>query len=203
MVHFPSAESGQTTSVEELVESARNGDSGAFAVLYADHVGQVRRYARRLVVHDRVEDLVAEAFARTWEQLVAGGGPRVAFMGYLRAVVLHLHLTRLRADQNLRWVADIEDSAMADPELAARILEDSPEHLVLERLFNERMKEALATLPDRWQRVLVMVYIENLPYREVAEHLETTVGAARQLSRRARAGMRKALSELADEEAAA
>lgn len=204
MVQLTFTAPGQAATVEQLIENARCGDREAFADLYAAHLRQVRRYARRLVVHDHLaEELVAEAFARTWEQLAAGGGPRVAFMGYLRAVVLRLHVNRLRADRRLRWVADIEDAALANPDLAARILEESPEHLVLEALFNERMREALATLPVRWQRVLVMVYVENLPYQDVADELGLSVGGARQLGRRARRGMRKALTDLADEATAA
>lgn len=89
---------------------------------------------------------------------------------------------------------------MADPDLAARIAEQSPEHLVLEQLFNDRMKEALATLPHRWQLVIVLVYIENRPYPEIADQLNLSVVATRQLARRARLGMRTALAALSDDE---
>ena len=156
-------------------------------------------FRSRLALHEQAaEDLVAEAFARTWEQLRAGAGPTTAFMGYLRAVVLHLHLRQLRRDQRFHWVEDVEGAAMADPELAARIAEHSPEHLVLEQLFNARIKEALATLPGRWQRVLVMVYIEDRPYAQIADDLDLSVDATRQLARRARAGMREALAALSE-----
>lgn len=185
-------------SVGRLIVDARAGDADAFAALYALHVHRVRGYARRLAAHEHAaEDLVSEAFARTWEQLRAGRGPTTAFMGYLRAAVLNLHLGHLRREQRFDWVEDIEDSAMADPDLAARIAEHSPEHLVLEQLFNDRMKEALATLPQRWQLVLVLVYIENRPYPEIADQLNLTVVATRQLARRARVGMRAALAALA------
>lgn len=180
-------------SVPQLISDARAGDASAFAELYAGHVDQVRSYARRLVPAAAVEDVVAEAFASTWEQLVAGGGPQFAFMGYLRATVMHLHLGQLRRDRLLTWVADIDDAAMANPQLAARIAEESPEHLVLEQLLNARMKEALATLPDRWQLIIVMVYVEGRPYAQIASQLDLSVGATRQLARRAWVGLRAAI----------
>jgi RNA polymerase sigma factor (sigma-70 family) len=100
----------------------------------------------------------------------------------------------------LDWVEDVEDAAMANPELAARIAEQSPEQLVLEQLFNDRMKEALATLPQRWQQVIVLVYIENRPYPEIADQLNLSVAATRQLARRARIGMRNALAARSGDE---
>lgn len=188
-------------SVGQLIVAARAGDVDAFAALYAGHVHRVRSYARRLAAHEQAaDDLVAEAFARTWEQLRAGQGPTTAFMGYVRAAVLNLHLSHLRREQRLDWVEDIEDAAMANPELAARITEQSPEHLVIEQLFNDRMKEALATLPQRWQQVIVLVYIEDRPYPEIAEQLNLSVAATRQLARRARTGMRNALAARSDDE---
>lgn len=187
-------------TVGRLIVGARGGDVDAYATLYADHVYRLRGYARRLAVHEHAaDDLVAEAFARTWEQLRAGGGPTTAFMGYLRATVLHLHLSHLRREDRLDWVEDIEGAAMANPDLAARIAETSPEHLVLAQLLNARMWEALATLPRRWQLVIVWVYIEDRPARDIAADLDLTPEALRALAYRARLGMRKALAALSDE----
>lgn len=203
MLERESDEADFEASVGQLVLDARAGDVSAYSALYAGHVYRLRGYARRLAAHDHAaEDLVAEAFAKTWEQLSAGRGPTTAFMGYLRATVLHLHLSQLRYEQRLTWVADIDDAAMANPELAAQIAETSPEDQMIERLFNDRMKEAMATLPQRWQLVLVAVYIEDRPYPEIAQELDLTVAATRQLAQRARQGMRAALAALADEDGA-
>jgi DNA-directed RNA polymerase specialized sigma24 family protein len=60
------------------------------------------------------------------------------------------------------------------------------------------MMAALATLPEHWQRVLVMVYVEDQPYSEVAAALGVSVNAARSLAGRARAGMRRALTSTND-----
>jgi RNA polymerase sigma factor (sigma-70 family) len=193
-----------TAAVARLLVEARGGDAAAFAELYVENVGWVRHYARRLAGREyAAEDLVAEAFTRTWAQLSAGRGPQEAFVPYLRAVVLNLHLTALKRDRRLKWVADVEGAAMADPDLASRIAEHSPEEIVLEQLFNARIKEAMSTLPVRWQIVLVRVYIENQPYRDLAVELELSANATRQLAQRARRGMRKALHDLAAADLAA
>jgi RNA polymerase sigma-70 factor, ECF subfamily len=183
---------------EHLLDAARAADAQAFGRLYADYVAWVRRYAVRLTGdRARADDLVSEAFARTWAQLAAGRGPRNgAFAAYLRATVLNLHLSQLKRDRNLRWVADVETAAIADPELAARIVGAGPEDVVLTRLLNATLRRALATLHPRWQFVLVAVYLENQPYPWVAARLGLSVDATHHLAQRARAGMRKALDEL-------
>jgi RNA polymerase sigma factor (sigma-70 family) len=186
---------GGDDDLAAVIERARDGDDTAFAELYARHVHTVRGYARRLADHEHAaEDLTAEAFTRTWEQLRAGAGPRTAFMAYVRAIVMNLHLRQLRRDARLSWVHDVEDAALADPERAARIAESSPEHLVLDRLLNDRIRHALATLPHHWQLVLVMVYVEGRPFKEVGAHLQLSAEASRQLAVRARRGMREALA---------
>jgi RNA polymerase sigma-70 factor (ECF subfamily) len=183
---------------QQLVEAARAGDAQAFGRLYADYAAWVRRYAVRLA-GDRAlaDDLVAEAFARTWAQLAAGRGPRSGFAAYLRATVLNLHLTQLKRDRNLRWVADVETAALADPDLAAHIVATSPEDAAIARLLNATLRQALATLHPRWQFVLVAVYLENQPYASVAARLGLSIDATHHLAQRARAGMRKALDEVA------
>lgn len=198
----PSSRGAERDSpVGQLILQCRAGDADAFTSLYHHHVGRIRAYARRLARHEQAaDDLVAEAFARTWEQLRAGRGPDLAFMGYLRAVVLNLHLHHLRVDQGLEWISDIETAALANPDLAARVIEQSPEHLVLDQLFNSHLKQALASLPHRWQQALVMVYIENHPYAHVASQLGLSVEATRQLARRARLGMRHALATLIEDD---
>lgn len=188
--------------VADLVAAARGGDAAAFAQLYAAHVGPTRAYARRLVAGHAADDLVAEAFTRTWAQLVDGGGPRDAFAAYVRAVVLNLHLRSMRRDQPHQWVADVEDAVLANPERAAALVEANPEQVLLDELLNRRLMEALDSLPERWQTALVMVYIEARPYTEVAARLHLSVPAARQLARRARVRMRAALRDLHAEDRA-
>ena len=180
---------------EQLVEASRVGDAQAYGRLYADYVAWVRRYAVRLAGdRARADDLVAEAFARTWAQLAAGRGPRSgSFAAYLRATVMNLHLSQLKKDRNLRWVADVETAAIADPDLAARIVATSPEDLAISRLLNATLHEALASLHPRWQFVLVAIYLENQPYPAVAARLGLSIAATQQLAQRARAGMRQAL----------
>jgi RNA polymerase sigma factor (sigma-70 family) len=163
--------------------------------LYGLYLHHVRRYARQLAHADSVEDLVAEAFTRTWAQLRAGAGPDRFFAAYLRAAVLHLHLRQRRRDRHLEWVPDLE----ADAEVTARVATYSGDALANTRMLSSQLSDALATLPHRWRQVLVMAHVENRPYTEIAALLGLSPSACRQLAHRARMGLRQALVALGDQ----
>lgn len=55
-------------------------------------------------------------------------------------------------------------------------------------------------LPRRWQEVLVAVYADGLPYKEVSALLKVSEPGARQLARRARLHMRAKLADLSPED---
>ncbi|WP_270889765.1 RNA polymerase sigma factor [Pedococcus sp. 5OH_020] len=194
MAENATSDRADEASVRRLILDCRAGDAQAFARLYSGHVPHVRRYALRLSRREQAaDDLVAEAFTNTWQQLCLGRGPEVAFLAYLRATVLNLHLRQLRRDELFRWVADVEKATAADPDAAALVAERSAEDGVLEQLLNDQLLSALRTLPRRWQEILALVYLENQPYPRVASRLGLTIPATRQLAHRARLGMRVAL----------
>jgi RNA polymerase sigma factor (sigma-70 family) len=180
-----------------LILLARDGDRTAFGHLYAANVVAIQQYARRLVWHEQAaDDLVAEAFLRTWIQLLAGGGPDRFFRAYVRTAVLNLHVTHLHRSERLDLVPDVEVAVVVAPGIATRFLAASPEDVVMVSVVHARLMEALLMLPQRWQTVLVMVYLEDVPYTDVSGTLGLTVDATRHLSMRARAGFRRALTTL-------
>src|SRR5699024_8700532 len=64
----------------ELIARVRDGDTGAYAVLYERHAAAGRGLARQLLRGDaEVDDAVAEAFTRVLSVLQRGGGPTDAF----------------------------------------------------------------------------------------------------------------------------
>ena len=179
-----------------LLAASRAGNSTAFAALYKTHHRAAARYARRLIGTSHAEDLVAEAFTRIWHQLSEGRGPHSAVMPYLRATLLNLHIRQLRREHLYVWVDDVHSAAVADAEVMARLAELNPEAIVLQQLFTGEMMRALETLPARYQQALIMVYIENRPYPQVASKLGLSIPGTRKLAHRARQRMREALTEL-------
>jgi len=130
----------------------------------------LRRYARALTRNaDIADDLVQDTLVRALrsEHLFHGGDIR----SWLYTILTNLNRNRLRGLARRPILSPIEDNDapdMAGPESGARDIE-----------------RALATLVDEQRTALLLVVLEGLSYREVAEIQGGPIGTV--MSRLARA----------------
>src|SRR4249919_2608962 len=132
----------------------------------------LRRYARALTRDaDIADDLVQDTLVRALrsEHLFHGGDVR----SWLYTILTNLNRNRLRALARRPAMSPIEDNDapdMAGPEAGGRDIE-----------------RALATLVDDQRTALLLIVLEGLTYREVAEIQGVPIGTV--MSRLARARM--------------
>ncbi|MEV7398709.1 sigma-70 family RNA polymerase sigma factor [Aeromicrobium sp. NPDC092404] len=168
-----------TLTDAELVLLTRRGHLQAYAVLFERHLPLVRAAARRFVRASEVDDLVAEAFAGTFHQLVRGRGPTTSIRAYLLTAMRHEAARRAGRDRRLVLVDDVETWRRPSVDTAGGTDED-------------HVAEAFRLLPLRWQRVLWQLEVEGLRPRDLADELGMSANAVSALGRRARAGLRRA-----------
>src|SRR3954454_20016057 len=176
-----SQDSKLTTSDTELIESARSGDTSAFAELWRRHYRSGARVARQFTSSIDADDLVSEAYTRIYQRVLAGGGPTGAFRPYLFTTIRNLASSwgAARKDVQVDDIADFEDPATLD----------DPAAVALDKTLTAR---AFRSLPDRWQSVLWYTEVEGMDPHEVAPLLGMTANGVAALSYRAREGLRKA-----------
>ena len=164
---------------QRLMEAARSGDRDALATLYSDHSGHALSYARTLTrTREDAEDLVAEAFARTFAKLVAGGGPEVSFVAYLRTTMRNTAAAQPDREYPVSELPDIEDENA--------LVYD------IDRLDDiRRMRRALGRLDGASRRALVLRYVAELPPAEVSRRLGLRASAASMRYARARDRLRE------------
>ncbi|MDF9811499.1 sigma-70 family RNA polymerase sigma factor [Streptomyces sp. SPB162] len=177
---------------DELTRQLKDGygcgtaNPAAGDILYRRHRGAVLAYAQRCCrdVHD-AEDLVSEAFIRTFQAVRSGAGPRGAWRPYLLTVVRHTAIEWGAGDRRALLTADFaswwQQSAGSDPQ--QRLLASEDRQLLV-RSFN--------TLPERWRAVLWHTLVENDSPAEVAALLGLTPSGVTSLAFRAREGLREA-----------
>lgn len=170
-----------TTSDTELIESARSGDTSAFAELWRRHFRPAARVARQFTSID-ADDLVSEAYARIYQRVLAGGGPTGAFRPYLYTTIRNLASTWGAASQRDVQVDMIE-------EFEDERIPSDPAEYALDRTLTAR---AFRELPERWQTVLWYTEVEGMDPHEVAPIMGMTANSVAALSYRAREGLRKA-----------
>lgn len=168
---------------DALLHRAKAGDARSFGVLYARHVADGIRYARRLV-GAAAEDVVAEAITKVLEAIDRGYGPRDSFRPYLftaiRSVAQDLGPQRART-------VPMADPAAVD---GGAVTED-PMDLMLETAVLPVLVAALADLTPAQREVLWYLDGEQRQPHEVAERLGISANAVSARAYRARRALRQ------------
>jgi RNA polymerase sigma-70 factor (ECF subfamily) len=167
-----------------LVRRAASGETPAFAELVRRHQGKVRGLLLRLC-GDRTlaDDLAQEVFLRAYRGLWGFEGRssfgtwlyRISYNAYLN------HSTRVRKWSSLPTAYDAETAAPDDAL--------SPPRADLRR----DLEAAVATLPQRYRGVVVLYYLQDLSYPEIAEILDVPLGTVKTHLHRAKRLLRSRL----------
>lgn len=167
----------------EAIALARDGDRGAFGVLYERHHRAARRLAHTLFADAaRADDAVAEAFARVRAELRHGGGPSEAFRASL--------VTALRAVADERSTLTKADAGDAGG--AAAETSETSETSRRTGFEVELLRRAFARLPERSQAVLWHTELDDTTTRELSAMLGTTEDELGTLIDQARRELRQA-----------
>ena len=171
----------------ELIARVRDGDTGAYAVLYERHAAAGRGLARQLLRGDaEVDDAVAEAFTRVLSVIQRGGGPTDAFRPYLLTAVRNAAHDRGRGDKRQVATEDMESIAPGQPFVDP----------ALEGLERSLIARAFLSLPERWQAVLWHTEIEGARPADVGPLLGMKANGVAALAYRAREGLRQAYLQM-------
>lgn len=160
----------------------------AYADLYRRYWPTALAYARYFTrCPADQEDLAAEAFARIFALGQRGRWPSdKGFLGYLTTTIRHTAYDWHRQRRREQLADQLEVAAIdADP-LMLLIDQGTATQEVRD------LAQAMRTLEIRWQVVLFLRDIKQLPMTTVAEVLGLTPNSVSALAYRARAGLRKA-----------
>jgi RNA polymerase sigma-70 factor (ECF subfamily) len=201
--------------VEEaaLLAALRAGDERAFAQLLDLHHAALVRVARQYVPTQEIaEDVAQEAWLGLLRGLDTFEG-RSSLRTYLFRIVMNLARTRgvreARSAPFSSLVRDDEDGPAVDPERFVqapaagaghwlspiRPWSVSAEQLALSAELAERLREAIAELPEAQRRVVTLRDVEGLAAEEVCDLLGLSDGNQRVLLHRARSKLRQVLAE--------
>jgi RNA polymerase sigma-70 factor (ECF subfamily) len=168
---------------KQLVQRAVGKDQSAFAELYDRHVVRVYRHIYYLVGDAReAEDLTAQTFLKAWEAIgryKERGAPIVA---WLLRIAHNLTVSYLRSKRDHSEL----DDAYVDQKRGG-----NPEE-VLEQSSDERsVREAVMQLRDEQRQVIMLRFVEEMGYQEVAQVIGKSVPAVRVIQHRALGNLRK------------
>ncbi|HEX3838836.1 MAG TPA: sigma-70 family RNA polymerase sigma factor [Steroidobacteraceae bacterium] len=171
-----------------------------------DYQDMVFATARRLTASDATaQDITQDVFLKAWEHFENLRAPLGAG-GWLKTVTLRLslnHLSRYRRrwrffSELLPVTAAQDDTSDAEVEFAITRL-DTVFAQLADAQRDERVRAALARLPDAQRIPLVLFHYEERSYQQIAADLEVSVAKVKTDILRGRIALAKRLQESAHE----
>lgn len=152
----------------------------------AGEIPHLRRFARALsgdasLADDLVQDCIERALRKSHLY-----DPARPLRAWLYAVLRNLFISGLRRDGRSTIVKTVDD--LTDGEGAVRSMQE-------DRLSASLVAEALNRLPAQHREVIVLVGLEELSYKDVAEILGLPIGTVMSRLSRARKSLRQILED--------
>jgi RNA polymerase sigma-70 factor (ECF subfamily) len=163
-----------------LIERALAGQSECFAVLADRHLPQVRRRIGSLVMNSTdVDDVVQEVLVKVWLHL-ASFRAESSFRTWMTRIAIHevlLSYRRGRRSRLSRTIGPFDSFASPDP---------SPHQSLVQEEVALAVRKAVAGLPNKYKRVLVLRDLEQFSIEEIAQRMEATIATVKTRLFRAR-----------------
>ncbi|MEA2143280.1 MAG: hypothetical protein QOI64_1710, partial [Solirubrobacteraceae bacterium] len=174
----------RTQSDARLARLAAQGHERAFEAIVERYRRALHAYCRRLLPHERAEDVVQQALLNAWSALRRGDEVRDLRPWLYRIA----HNTSLNALRRSGYDYDeLRDSLRGA---------DSPSDDYERRTVIRETLAGVASLPDRQREALLRTAFEGASHEEIARDLGLTDGAVRQLVHRARTTLRAAATAI-------
>jgi len=184
-------------SDEALAVEARRGSEAAFQLLVERYERPVYGLLLRIVRRpETAEDLAQETFLKAFRAL-GRFDPERKFSSWLFKIAHNAALDALRRDghEPLSLDAPVGDSEEA-PELPADPKAENPFARAAGRDLGRALEAALRGLRPQYREILLLRFVEELSYEEIAEVLGTPLGTVKIHLFRARRDLARALAGL-------
>jgi RNA polymerase sigma-70 factor (ECF subfamily) len=176
----------------DVVNRVRHGESALFEILMRRHNQRVYRVARAVLRDEtEVEDVMQQAYINAFTHL-GQFEDRSQFSTWLTRIAVHEALARRR-----KWKPEIESptDAQENPMDQLRSNRPDPEQQAYGRELGRLLEAAVDSLPDGYRTVFVLREIEGLSTGETAAGLELGEEAVKTRLHRARAMVRRAITD--------
>lgn len=171
---------------EELAALVQGKNEEAFGVLMHRYQPKLLRYGRKFLSDSApIEDVVQEVFITTYQNIQSFDAAR-QFSPWIYRIAHNLFVNALRAKSRQPFITVDLDlfSAHTAYEIDPAGEEERTEMKVL-------VDQGLAALTPIYREILILYYLEQLSYQEIAEVLHVPTGTVGIRLRRAREALKK------------
>lgn len=155
---------------EDLARRVQQGDADAFGTLVERYDAKLKRYGSRfLASQEDVTDLVQDAFIRAYQNIQSFDAS-MRFSPWIYRIAHNEFVSALRKRSRAPVIAVDFDAMVSHPaydDPAPREREQREMRALIER--------GLGKIGPKYREVLVLYYLEDLSYREIADVLQVPV----------------------------
>lgn len=183
-----------TLDDETLIRLVAHAQTDALGVLYDRYNRLVFSLALNVVGdHGTAEEVTLDVFTRVWEKAGTYRAEQAQFSTWLTSITRYRSIDVLR-----RRASRPEQSSVSWAEIPPTSIPNinSPESATELALQRQRVRAAVAELPEEQKQVLALAYFKGYTQREIAEALNQPLGTVKT---RIRLAMQKLREMLADE----
>ena len=154
----------------DLIARWMAGEQRAATLLVDRHAGALARFAASVGARGDVEEIVQDTFVRAFASLESFRGES-SLRTWLFTIARRLLLDRRRSERRRGEQVQVQDSDVTT--------EFDPLDSVVADETERRMREAVERLTPTQKEVFILRVSEGLSYREIADAVGSTEGAAR------------------------
>jgi RNA polymerase sigma-70 factor (ECF subfamily) len=154
----------------DLITRWMAGDQRAATLLVERHAAALARFAASVGARGDVEEVVQDTFVRAFASLESFRGDS-PLRTWLFTIARRLLLDRRRSERRRGEQVEVEDADV--------MTEFDPLDLMVADESARRMREAVARLTPTQREVFTLRVSEGLSYKEIADAVGSTEGAAR------------------------
>ncbi len=160
-----------------------------FEATVLPHMNAAYNFARWLLRDESgAEDVVQESYLRALKYFSGyhGGDSRA----WLLTIVRNTSYNWLKQNRSRELMNPIDD----DPEAQSATTDANPETVLLQRIDQDLLLQALTELPIEFREVLILREMEGLSYKEIAALADLPIGTVMSRLARARARLQQRLA---------
>jgi RNA polymerase sigma-70 factor, ECF subfamily len=177
-----------------VIQRCRRGEVELFSILVERYQDRLYNLSLRLLDNpDDALDAAQETFVRAYAALTQFEADR-PFAPWLVRIATNVCFGLLRKRRPGIVSLDAMEEREADATLAADDAAD-PQRQVERALRDEEVQCAVLALPEPYRTVVLLRYMEEMPYETIAAALEMPLGTVKTCLHRARQRLRAALTK--------
>lgn len=176
---------GHDITDEMLASSVQKGESEAFGALVERYEAKLLRYGRKFLPRQEdIEDIVQDVFVSAYQNIKSFDAGR-RFSPWIYQIAHNAFVNAIRKhSRNPLTMVDF------DTFISHHVAEDTPD---MEREHGEMkalIDKGLEQLQPKSREILVLYYMEEFPYQEIADILQVPIGTVGVRLKRAKEQLR-------------